>query len=106
MLIALLKISEIEADTDSSTHCPDIIRSLIQDGCKHLQRVLKQRKEASKNQLEHQRSKRETNDVMELLNSTQNDTNSNYIADNDDDDDSAKFSIQFQENECKYINLP
>lgn len=100
-----LEISEIQADRELDFHCPDTVRSMIQDGCRHLQRVLKQRAaEQRKKKLEHQqimsgRNKRENNDVMELLNATQNETNSNDI---DDDDENATFSVQFLENECKY----
>lgn len=87
-------------------HCPDTVRSMIQDGCRHLQRVLKQRAaETRKKKLEHQqimnaRSKRENNDVIEQLNATQNDTN---VTDMDDHaDDRANFTVQFLENECEF----
>lgn len=94
-----MEINEIEADRELDFHCPDTVRAMIQDGCRQLQRVLRQRAaEIRKKKLEQQqnkngRSKRETNDVMEHLNATQNETNFNDI-----DDD---FSVQFLENECK-----
>lgn len=106
ILIAIFEISEIEADRELDFHCPDLIRSMLQDGCRHLTRVLKQRN-AAKKKLEQQqitngRNKRDNNDVMEHSNSTQNDSIFNDIADDDDDDDDAHFSVQFLENECKY----
>lgn len=105
-MIVILEISEIKADRDLDFHCTDSVRSMIQDGCRNLQRFLKQRAaEARKKKLEqHQqimngRGKRENNDVLEHLNSTQNDNN---FVDDDYDDEDANFSVQFLENECKY----
>lgn len=107
-LIAM-EINEIEADRDLDFHCPDTVRSMIQDGCRHLQRVLKQRAaEVRKKKLEHEqimseRRKRDYNDVMDQLNAIQNDTNNfNGVDDGDYDDDSANFSVQFLDSECKY----
>lgn len=97
----------IEAEKELDFHCPDTVRSMIQDGCRHLQRILKQRAaEARKKKLEHQqimngRNKRENNDSMDHLNATQNDANVNYIDNDDDGDDSTNFTVQFLENECK-----
>lgn len=102
-----LEINEIEADRELDFHCPDTVRAMIQDGCRHLQRVLRQRAaEAQKKKSEHEqamngRSKRENIDVVEHLNATQNETNSNDI-DSDLDENRANFSVQFLENECKY----
>lgn len=108
MLIAL-EFNEIEADRELDFHCPDTVRAMIQDGCRHLQHVLRQRAaEARKKKLEQQRnangrSKRDLNDVMEHSIATQNDTNINDINDSfEDDDKNANFSVQFLENECKY----
>lgn len=102
MLIAL-GINEIEADRDLDFHCPDTVRAMIQDGCKHLQRVLREqrKKKLEQQQAANGRSKRENNDVMEHLIASQNDTNVNEI-DGINDNPSSNFSVQFLEDECKY----
>lgn len=113
-ILIALEFNEIEADRDLDFHCPDTVRSMIQDGCRHLQHVLKQRAaEARKKKLEQQqrqhaseRSKRSYNDVMDHLIAAQNETDLNNIDDSiNDDDANSNFSVEFLENERKYINL-
>lgn len=102
MLIAL-GIDEIEADRELDFHCPDTVRAMIQDGCKHLQRVLREqrKKKMEQQQAANGRNKRENNDVLEHLDASQNDASLNEI-DSSNATHHSNFSVQFLENERKY----
>lgn len=96
MLIAL-EINEIEADRELDFHCPDTVRAMIQDGCRHLQRVLREqrKKKLEQQQAANGRNKRENNDVTEPF-ASQNDTSLNEI-----ETHHSNFTVQFLEDERK-----
>lgn len=95
ILLAITSTTEAEADRELDFHCPDTVRSMIHDGCRHLQRILKQRALESRNkkQTNGGRNKRHTEDMTDNLNSIENETYNN--TDND------SFSVQFMEHESK-----
>lgn len=95
-------ITQTEADGGVDRHCPDMIRDMLRDGCRHLQRILKEqrqknlesRKKKQEQQMVKDRTKRDIDNSTEDLNETENETIAN-------DNDDGHFTVQFLENECK-----
>lgn len=96
--LIVITITPIEADRELNFHCTDYIREMLQDGCMHLQRYLRQKMDSkmkldeSKKKSNVGRSKRDMDNLTEYSNE----------AENEMDTEIFNFRLQYVKNECKY----